>query len=127
MERYDYRECVREDVMSYIEEHEVKVTTENRDEMQERLYDDMFISDSVTGNASGSYTFSSWQAEENICHNMDLLKDACDEFGCEPKFDSAEWCDVTIRCYLLSEVLSEVLDEIEEEVEEEEEYEEDEE
>jgi hypothetical protein len=127
MERYDYRECMREDVMSYIEEHEVKVTTENRDEMQERLYDDMFVSDSVTGNASGSYTFNTWRAEENICHNMDLLKDACDEFGCEPKFDNAEWCDVTIRCYLLSEVLSEVLDEIEEEVEEEEEYEEDEE
>lgn len=127
MEKYDYRECMREDVMNYIEEHEVKVTTENRDEMQERLYDDMFISDSVTGNASGSYTFNSWRAEENICHNMDLLKDACDEFGCEPKFDSAEWCDVTIRCYLLSEVLSEVLDEIEEEEEEEEEYEEDEE
>lgn len=127
MEKYDYRECMREDVMDYIKEHEVKVTTDNRDEMQETLYDDMFISDSVTGNASGSYTFSSWQAEENICHNMDLLKDACDEFGCEPKFDSAEWCDVTIRCYLLGEVLSEVLDEIEEEVEEEEEYEEDEE
>lgn len=127
MERYDYRECMREDVMNYIKEHEVKITTDNRDEMQEALYDDMFVSDSVTGNASGSYTFNTWQAEENICHNMDLLKDACDEFGCEPKFDSAEWCDVTIRCYLLSEVLSEVLDEIEEEVEEEEEYEEDEE
>lgn len=127
MEKYDYRECVREDVMNYIKEHEIKVTTENRDEIQETLYDDMFISDSVTGNASGSYTFNTWRAEENICHNMDLLKDACDEFGCEPKFDSAEWCDVTIRCYLLGEVLSEVLDEIEEEVEEEEDYEEDEE
>ena len=127
MEKYDYRECVREDVMNYIKEHEIKVTTENRDEIQETLYDDMFISDSVTGNASGSYTFNTWRAEENLCHNMDLLKDACDEFGCEPKFDSAEWCDVTIRCYLLGEVLSEVLDEIEEEVEEEEEYEEDEE
>ena len=127
MERYDYRECMREDVMNYIEEHEIKVTTENRDEMQESLYDDMFISDSVTGNASGSYTFNTWQAEENICHNMDLLKNACDEFGCEPKFDSAEWCDVTIRCYLLGEVLSEVLDEIEEDVEEEEDYEEEEE
>lgn len=127
MEKYDYRECVREDVMNYIEEHEIKVTTENRDEMQETLYGDMFISDSVTGNASGSYTFNTWRAEENLCHNMDLLKDACDEFGCEPKCDSAEWCDVAIRCYLLGEVLSEVLDEIEEEVEEEEDYEEDEE
>lgn len=123
MEKYDYRECVREDVMDYIEEHEIKVTTENRDEIQEALYNDMFISDSVTGNASGSYPFNAWDAEENLCHNMDLLKDACDEFGCEPKLDDAEWCDVTIRCYLLGEVLSEVLDEIEEE----DEYEEDEE
>ena len=72
MGRYDYRDALREDVMNYIKEHEVKVTTWNRDEMQERLYDDMFISDSVTGNASGSYTFNSWRAEENICHNMDL-------------------------------------------------------
>lgn len=124
MEKYNYRESVREDVMNYIKEHEVRVTGENRDEIQGELYDDMFISDSVTGNASGSYTFNAWKAEENICHNMDLLQDACDEFGCEPKLDSAEWCDVTIRCYLLSEVLSEVLDEIEEEVEEEEEDEE---
>ena len=125
MEKYDYRECLREDIITYIEERGIKVTTDNRDEIQEELYDDMFVSDCVTGNASGSYTFNTWRAEENICHNMDLLKDACDEFGCEPKFDSAEWCDVTIRCYLLGEVLSEVLDEIEEEVEEEE-YEEEE-
>lgn len=127
MEKYDYRESLREDIITYIEERGIKVTTDNRDEIQEELYDDMFVSDCVTGNASGSYTFNAWRAEENICHNMDLLKDACDEFGCEPKFDSAEWCDVTIRCYLLGEVLSEVLDEIEEEVEEEGEYEEDEE
>lgn len=126
MERYNYRESVREDVMNYIKEHEVKVTTENRYEMQERLYDDMFISDSVTGNASGSYTFNFWQAEENLCHNMDLLGEALSEFGCDISEleRGAEVCDVIIRCYLLSEVLSEVLDEIEEEVEEEEEDEE---
>lgn len=123
MEKYDYRECVCEDIREYIREHEVKVTTSNRDELQESLYYDMWVSDSVTGNASGSYTFNAWCAEENLCHNMDLLKDACDEFGCEPKYDSAEWCDVTIRCYLLGECLSEVLDELEEDDEDEEEIE----
>lgn len=36
------------------------------------------------------------------------------EFGCEDVNaieEGAEWCDVTIRCYLLGEVLREVLDE----------------
>ena len=69
----------------------------------------MFISDEITGNASGSYTFNRYQAEENICHNMDLLQEACEEFCCEPKIDNAEWCDVTIRCYLLGEVLSKMM------------------
>lgn len=117
MEKYDYRKSVCEDIREYIREHEIEVATSNRVELQESLYDDMWISDSVTGNASGSYTFNAWQAEENLCHNMDLLKDACDEFGCEPKIDSAEWCDVTIRCYLLGGCLSEVLDELEEDEE----------
>ena len=121
MEKYDYLESVKDAVREYIKEHDVKCTTSTRDEVYEELYDDCFISDCVTGNASGSYTFNTWRAEENLCHNMDLLQDACTEFGCEPKFDSAEWCDVTIRCYLLSQAISEVLDEIEEEDEEEDE------
>lgn len=117
MERYNYYEAVKDDVKQYIEDHDVKVTTSNREDLEQSLYDEMFISDSVTGNASGSYTFNTWQAEENLCHNLDLLKEAFSEFG-EPSFDmleSAESCDVTIRCYLLSQCLHEVLDELEEE------------
>lgn len=120
MEKYNYREAIKDDIRTYISEHDVKCLTNERDAVRDTLYDDMFVSDQVTGNASGSYTFSTWQAEEYLCHNMDLLQDACNEFCCEPKLDSAEWCDVTIRCYLLSECLEEVLDEIEEEDEEEE-------
>ena len=121
MEKYNYFEAVKDDVKQYIEDHDVKVTTSNREELESSLYDEMFISDSVTGNASGSYTFNTWQAEENLCHNLDLLKEALSEFG-EPSFDvleSAESCDVTIRCYLLSQCLHEVLDELEEDDEDE--------
>ena len=121
MERYDYYQAVKDDIKQYIEDHDVKVTTSNREDLEQELYDDMFISDSVTGNASGSYTFNTWQAEENLCHNLDLLKEAFSEFG-EPSFDmleSAESCDVTIRCYLLSQCLHEVLDELEEDDEDE--------
>ena len=112
MSKYDYREAVCEDIRQHLNDRGLSaVTADNRDEVYEELYDELWIEDSVTGNASGSYTFSTWQAEENLCHNMDLLQEACDEFCCEPKVDSAEWCDVTIRCYLLGECLSVVLDE----------------
>jgi len=113
MEKYNYFEAVKEDVKAYIEEHDITVTEDNKDELRESLYDDLFISDSVTGNASGSYTFSTWQAEENLCHNLDLLKEALEEFGDDCNIlDSAESCDVTIRCYLLGQVISSVLDEL---------------
>lgn len=126
MEKYDYRQAVMDDIKQYIEDHDIKVTTSTRDELQDELYDNLFVNDSVTGNASGSYTFNTWQAEENLCHNLDLLKEACDEFGSQCDIlDSPESCDVTIRCYLLSECLAEVLDELEEDDEEEPEDDED--
>ena len=88
----------------------------DREEFYNKLHDDLWVCDSVTGNASGSYTFSTWQAEENICHNLYLLKSAVEEFGDslgEAVYKGAEYCDVTIRCYLLGSVLYQVLDELE--------------
>lgn len=118
MEKYNYLEAVKEDVKNYIEEHEIKVTADNRVEVEEHLNDELFINDSVTGNASGSYTFNAWRAEENLCHNLDLLKEALGAFCCAlSTLDSAESCDVTIRCYLLGQAIAEVLDEMEEEEE----------
>lgn len=119
MERYDYRQALMDDIRNYIDENDIKITSENRDDVEEQLRDSLMNNDSVTGNASGSYTFNTWKAEENLCHNLDLLQDACSEFCCEPRLDSAEWCDVVIRCYLLGECLSSVLDELEVEEEDE--------
>lgn len=121
MEKYDYMAAVREDVRAYIEENGIKVTTNNREEVEEQLNEDLWTVDSVTGNGSGSYTFSTWQAEENLCHNLDLLSEACKEFSsnaAEMLADGAEACDVTIRCYLLGEAISSVLDDVETEEEE---------
>ena len=115
MKTYDYLENVKEDVRNYIEENKIVVTSSNREEVEQELNDTLFVNDSVTGNASGSYTFSTWQAEENLCHNMELLKEALTEFGYDLSYleKGAEACDVTIRCYLLGQAISEVLDEIE--------------
>lgn len=115
MKTYDYLENVKEDVRNYIEENKIVVTSSNREEVEQELNDTLFINDSVTGNASGSYTFSAWQAEENLCHNFELLTEALTEFGYDLSYleKGAEACDVTIRCYLLGQAISEVLDEIE--------------
>lgn len=120
MERYDYLEAVKEDVLNYINENNIVVTSENRDEVGQDLNDTLFTCDSVTGNASGSYTFNTWTAEEYLCHNWDLLGEALTEFGCDINCleRGAEACDVTIRCYLLGQAISEVLDEVETEEEE---------
>lgn len=121
---YDYKEQVKNDcidaIREYIKYHKDDIKGMSKDKLQEKLYDSFWVNDSVTGNASGSYTFSSWTAHENLNGNMDLLGEAMREFGCDCNIleKGAEWCDVTIRCYLLSECLSDAMDEIEDEIEE---------
>ena len=118
METYNYLENVTADAKQAILENLKYWDFSDRDELEEKANDELWINDAVTGNASGSYTFSTWQAEENLCHNMDELENACDEFGQdigEAVKHGAEYCDVTIRCYLLSQAISAAIDELEEE------------
>lgn len=51
MERYDYLRAIKEDVLNYINENNIVVTSENRDEVEQDLNDTLFTYDSVTGNA----------------------------------------------------------------------------
>lgn len=126
-EVYDYREAVKDDILEalnngnydyilnddeYKDENGALVTDDN---LYNALYDAMWIDDSITGNASGSYTFNTYQAESNLCHNFDLIEECAAEFGHEPVVScgyehGAEFWDVSIRCYLLSECLSDVLE-----------------
>ena len=120
MEKYDYYKNVREDIKQRLNEwldfNKINGYSDI-DEVINAVYDDFFNSDSVTGNGSGSYTFNSWVAEENLCHNMDLLKEALDELGGEINdyIDSAEACDVTILCYVLGQLVGELVKEFVEE------------
>lgn len=121
MERYDYHYAVREDVREYIESHiDLSEWIDTRDELQNQLYDDLWVYDPVTGNASGSYTFNTYRAEEYICHNLDLLAEALCEFECGADYiltNGAEACDVTIRCYLLYGAIHDVLENMFDEME----------
>lgn len=114
--RYNYLEAVTADVLDYIKENNITVTADNREEIEKQLRDDLWACDSVTGNGSGSYTFNRWAAETYICHNLDLLAEAVEEFGSSRDVlkDGAEACDVTIRCHLLSQAITAALDEVDE-------------
>lgn len=127
MTNYNYLEAVTSDVLDYIkEEINLDEWKGNREGLEEKLNDELWTVDSVTGNASGSYTFNTWEAEENLAHNWDLLAEALDEFGqdgTDVLRQGAEAMDVTIRCYLLGQAIAEALDELEEELAEDDEKE----
>ena len=114
MEKYNYLEAVKEDVLNYIEENISFEDFEDRDELEEHLNDVLFMEDSVTGNASGSYYCNTWKSAEAFAHNWDILEEALEEFGFDvnPIEKGEKWCYVTILCYLFSNAISEVLDEI---------------
>lgn len=126
MMNYNYLEAMKEDVKEYLK-NEAKLTLDdllyNRSDLEEKLHDDLWVNDSVTGNASGSYFCNTYKSKECVLDNMDLLKEMCQEFGTGAetigqKFidDEWEWMDVSIRCYLLGQAISEALDEVEEEL-----------
>ena len=113
---YNYREEMAQDIKEYIRENESEFEGLDIDELRDKLYDDLWTVDSVTGNASGSYTFNSFRAKEYIKDNLDLLGEAYEELstpedlGRELIDQNYENMDVTIRCYLLYQVIDEVLE-----------------
>ena len=133
MTNYNYLEAMVEDIKDYLKnekeiENQKDIEDWDREELEEELHDELWVSDSVTGNASGSYFCNSYKSMECVLDNIDLLQEMCREFGVEAetigqKFldEEWEWMDVSIRCYLLGQAIAEALDEIEEELEEEEE------
>lgn len=120
---YDYREAMREDIEDFVSLNIEWILgqvedPEDREAVEEFLNDTLWTEDSVTGNASGSYTFNREQAKEYVIENLYIATQALNEFGMTEKLSSKiendewEWLDVTIRCYLLSEIIGEDLDNV---------------
>ena len=91
------------------------------DDLRDSIYDDAFMDDAVTGNASGSYTFNSYKAKEYVAENEELLKKALYEFGVDPEsitnhFMNSDWeyFDVTIRCYVLGACIDNAIEQAKE-------------
>ena len=116
MKKYNYLEQVTADAKEAILENMEYWTFYDREESEEVAHDELWADDNVTGNCSSSYFCNAWKAEEAICHNWDLLAEACEEFGQDIGWvfkRGAEFCDVTIRCYLLGQAIAAALDEVE--------------
>lgn len=117
---YNYLEAMKNDIEEYINENINLEDYESKDELEEKLNDDLWIEDSVTGNGSGSYTFNSYKAKEYLEGNEDLVREMCKEFCIDAdtiaeKFlnEDYEYFDVSVRCYLLGQAIAEVLEDIE--------------
>ena len=114
MTKAEYLEQIKSDIKDYIDENKIVVHDERG---RESLYNKLWVSDSVTGNASGSYTCNDYQAKQNVKDIIfeDETLDMFREFGYEriPLEKGAEFLDVSIRCFLLSEALDSVLNEME--------------
>ena len=116
---YNYHDEMYADIKQYIEDNINVEDYEDGQELYEQLNDDLWVADSVTGNASGSYTFNREKAKEYVVDNMDLVGELIEEFDIDAKtigekFIKQDWeyFDVSIRCYLLGQVLGEVLDDM---------------
>lgn len=125
---YKYEGNMMLDIREYINENytkeEIKTHLEDKDDFFNILFDDLWVCDSVTGNASGSYTFNRYNAKWYVEDNMELLNQAIEHFCIDAKTvcekfleENWEYFDVTIRCYLLCPMLSNVIDKLEEDQE----------
>lgn len=118
MERYDYYDAVKDDVIKAIQEdtelepHE----DEDRDNYKERLEDALWASE-VTGNGPYAYYYSEKEdAIAAVMWNLDLCSEAYYEFdkkqGAIGFMLNIQAADVTIRCYVLSSAIDAAIDEL---------------
>ena len=116
---YNYLKAMVDDIKDYID-YDVDLTEySDLDEFRDALNDDLWVRDSVTGNASGSYTFDRNKAKEYVIDNEELLGEMIQEFDIDAKtvgekFIEGNWeyFDVSIRCYLLGQAIEQALDEM---------------
>lgn len=118
----DYYNAVIDDAKEAIDEG-IRMGDVNEESDFEDIMESLFIDDSVTGNASGSYTFCTITAAENVAgfyydeRLRDMILGAGYEINAE-FLDNPERIDVIIRCMMLSEVEDIIKAYFEEQIEE---------
>lgn len=125
MKFQDYIDETRENAIEVIEQGDYDYIIQDADDAEEaaeKIADELWIDDGVTGNGSGSYTFSRAKAQENTAElvwDEDFIFELEGlAFGFEVFKKGAEAVDVIARCLALSHVRSDVECAVEERFEE---------
>ena len=115
MEKYDYYDAVKDDVLKAIEEDDELLPRKGEDaiDYEERLTDALWASE-VTGNGPYTYYYSDEEdAIAAVMGNLDLCSEAYREFGVDEDavtfMSNIRSADVTIRCYILPSVIQDVI------------------
>ena len=114
---YEVLQAVEEEVKNYYTPEMLEPV--DLEDYAEKLNDTLWVDDSVTGNASGSFFCNAYKAEEALVGNWDLAAEALEEFGYNDisVFEKgAEWVDVIIRCYLLSQCIADYIEQNEDDL-----------
>lgn len=118
MERYDYYDAVKEDVLNVIEEDDELLPRKDEDEVdyEERLTDALWASE-VTGNGPYAYYYSDEEdAIAAVMGNLGLCIEAYREFGVDEDaitfMSNIRSADVVIRCYILPSVIHNIIEEM---------------
>lgn len=116
---YNYMEAMVDDIKDYLDENLSDYDYEDREDLEEKLNDDLWTEDSVTGNGSGFYDYDSYEHIQGDPNAMDYIRDLVSEFGIEAetvaeKFlnEEYDYWDISIRCYLLGQAIGEALDQL---------------
>ena len=119
---YDYKETVKADVKEWMDENHEPGASREVEFDYDTVFESCWVADEVTGNGSGSYTFSTYEARKNFFEDdnsedyiREMVNDGfctLEEVGKHMASGDWEWLDVSIRCYLLSEAVQEAIDEI---------------
>ena len=120
MEKYDYREAIIKDIKDYIASNEIEIDFNDK-YYSDKLYDELWDKDEVTGNGSFFYD-NEEKCSEYLCNNFDLLYEAVREFCVDDDLNIlikyykdnalARYFDCAIRCYLLGECIDKALEEL---------------
>lgn len=119
MEKYNYLKEITNDIIYWMDREGDPFDIsqfEDRDEAANFLCEELWEEDSITGN--GPYNYSDeFLSEEYLCHNLDLIIEACEGFGVNyeklrQQYKNgmlARYLDGAIRCYLLPKAVYEAL------------------
>lgn len=113
MKKYNYKKVLKKDIYNNVLlDIDIK-DYDDIESLKEYVKEASFVDCMVTGNEVDGYTANECEAEEYLCHNLDIFKKAAIEFdeNLDILFrkDVIYW-DMLVRCYLVNDVVEEIFE-----------------